>query len=80
MYNINRLLISALLPDFSDQLFELQINAGFLELETRFLAIFYYPKPGFYSITKPGCFKNIELLLHSNIRNSDNTEIVEWGV
>jgi len=31
-------------------------NPGFPEPETRFLAIFYYPKPVFFSTTKPGYF------------------------
>jgi len=32
-------------------------NPGFRKLETRFLAIFYYPKPVFFSTTKPGYLK-----------------------
>jgi len=45
-----------------------------------FLAIFYYPKPGFFQLSNPGIFKNLELLLHSNISNSDNTEVADWRV
>jgi len=45
-----------------------------------FLAIFYYPKPGFFQLPNPGIFKNLELLLHSNINNSDNTEVADWRV
>jgi len=32
-------------------------NTGFPEPETRFSAIFYYPKPGFFPTTKPGYLK-----------------------
>jgi len=32
----------------------------------------------FFSTTKPGYYKKLELLLHSNISNSDNTEVAEW--
>jgi len=50
--------------------------------------VFPNPKPGFFgyflltptrffSTTKPGYFKNLELLLHSNISNSDNTEVAD---
>jgi len=36
--------------------------------------------PFFVSTSKPGYFKSLELLLHSNISNSDNTEVEEWCV
>jgi len=55
-------------------------NPGFPEPETRFLAIFYYPKPVFFQLPNPGIFQNLELLLHSNISNSDNTEVADWSV
>jgi len=44
-------------------------NPGFPEPETRF-----------FSTTNPDIFKNLELLLHSNISDYDNTEGVEWRV
>jgi len=44
------------------------------------LAIFYYPKPGFFSTTKSGILKNLELLLHSNINDADNTKDADWRV
>jgi len=45
-----------------------------------FLAIFYYPKPVFLT-TKPGYLeKKLELLLHSNIGNSGDTEVADWDV
>jgi len=28
------------------------------------LAIFYYPKPGFFQPSNPNIFENLELLLH----------------
>jgi len=34
----------------------------------------------FFSTSKPGYFKSLDLLLHSNISNSDNTEVEEWRV
>ena len=48
--------------------------------------VFPNPKPVFFgyfllpvfSTTKPGYLENLELLLHSNICNSDNTEVVDW--
>jgi len=53
-------------------------NPGFPEPETRFLVIFYYPKPVFFQLPNPSSLKNLELLLHSNISDSDNTEVAEW--
>ena len=44
---------------------------------TFFLAFFYYPKPGFFQLLNPGILKNLELLLHSNISNSDNTKVAD---
>jgi len=39
------------------------------------MAIFYFPKPGFFSTTKLGYLKKkLELLLQPNITDSDNTE------
>jgi len=56
-------------------------NPGFPEPETRvFLSIFYYPKPGFFQPPNPGILKILELLLHSNISNSDNTEVADRRV
>jgi len=52
-------------------------NPGFPEPETR---DFYYSKPDFFQLPNPGILKTLELLLHSNIRNSDNTEVADWGV
>jgi len=42
-----------------------------------FLAIFYYPKLGFFQPPNPGILKILELLLPSNISNSDNTEVAD---
>jgi len=42
------------------------------------LAIFYYPKPVFFQLPNPGIFKSLELLLYSNISNSDITEVADW--
>jgi len=52
----------------------------FPNLKPVFLAIFYYPKPGFFQLSNPGALKIMELLLHSNISVSDNTEVADWGV
>jgi len=43
-----------------------------------FLAIFCYPKSGLFQLSNPDIKKNMELLLHSNISNSDNTEVGDW--
>jgi len=52
---------------------------GFPDPKSVFLAIFYYPKSVFNYQT--GVFKKkLELLLHSNISNSDNTEVADWRV
>jgi len=54
---------------------------GFPEPETRFfLAVFYYPKPVFFQLVKPGILKNLKLLLHANITDSDNTNVADWRV
>jgi len=54
-------------------------NPGFPEPETRFfLAIFYFPKHGFFQLLNPDILKILELLLHSNISDSDNTEVADW--
>jgi len=46
-----------------------------------FLAIFYYyPKPVFFFNYQTRVSKNLELLLHSNISDSDNTEVAGWCV
>jgi len=56
-------------------------NPGFTEHETRFfLAIFYYPKPVIFQLPNPSILRNLELLLHSNISDSDNTEVADWRV
>jgi len=52
-------------------------NLGFPEPGTRLLAIFYYPKPVFFQPRNPVMLKKLELLLHSNISNSDNTEVAD---
>jgi len=44
------------------------------------LAIFYYPKPGFFQLPNLGILKILELLLHSNISDSDNTEVADWSM
>jgi len=45
-----------------------------------FLAIFYYPKLGYFQLPNPGILKILELLLHSNISDSDNSEVTDWDV
>ena len=55
-------------------------DPGFPEPEPEFLAIFYHPKPVFFQLLNPGILKNLELPLHSNISNSDNTEVADWAV
>jgi len=35
---------------------------------------------GFFQLPNPGILKILELLLHSNISNSDNTEVADWCV
>jgi len=39
------------------------------------VAIFDYPKPDFFQPKKTDIFNNLELLLHSNIGDYDNTEV-----
>jgi len=43
-----------------------------------FLAIFYYPKPVIFQLPNPSILRNLELLLHSHISDSDNTEVADW--
>jgi len=43
-------------------------SPGFPEPETRF-----------FHLTNPGILKILELLLHSNISDSDNIELADWG-
>ena len=38
------------------------------------------PRSGFFQPPNPDILKKLELLLHSNISNSDNTEVADWGV
>jgi len=46
-----------------------------------FIGYFLLPETCvFFQNTNPDIFKNLELLLQSNISNSDNTEVVEWRV
>ena len=45
-----------------------------------FLAIFYYRNSCFFNHETRILKKTLELLLHSNITNSDNAEVVEWRV
>jgi len=44
-----------------------------------FLAVSYYSEPVFVQLPNPGILKILELLLHSNISDSDNTEIQDWA-
>jgi len=52
----------------------------FPNLKPVFLAIFYYRKPVFFQPPNPDILKSLEMLLHSNTTNSDNTEVADWGV
>jgi len=45
-----------------------------------FLGYFLLPKTQVFLTTKAGYFQNLELLLPSNISNSDNTKFAEWHV
>jgi len=46
-----------------------------------FIGYFLLPKACFFfQLPNPGILKTLELLLHSNISNSDNTEVADWGV
>jgi len=45
-----------------------------------FSPTFYYPRPTFFQLPNLGFVKNLELLLHSNISNSDNTEVADRRV
>jgi len=56
-------------------------NPGFPEPETRFFGCFLLPETRvFFQLPNPDIFKNLELLLHSNISNSDKTEVEDWRV
>jgi len=50
------------------------------EPETRFFGYFWLPDIRFFQLPNPGILKNLELLLHSNISDSDNTEFADWRV
>jgi len=45
-----------------------------------FFDYFLRPETQVFSTAKPGYFKKLESLLHSNISNSDNTEVADWRV
>jgi len=49
-----------------------------LNLGPVFWAIFYSPKPEFSQPTNLNILKNLELLFHSNINDTSNTEVAEW--
>jgi len=53
-------------------------NPGLPEPENRFSWLFSSTRNPFFF--KRGYFKKLELLLHSNISNSDNNEVEEWRV
>jgi len=53
-------------------------NPGYPEHETRFFGFFLLPETRVFSTTKTRVFKKkLELLLHSNISNSDNIEVAD---
>jgi len=45
-----------------------------------FSGYFLLPEARFFQLPNPGISKILELLLHSNISDSDNTEVADWGV
>jgi len=45
-----------------------------------FLGYFLLPETRFFQLPNRGILKNLELLLHSNISNFDNTEVADWRV
>jgi len=53
-------------------------DPGFTEPETRIFGYFYYPKPVIFQLPNPSILRNLELLLHSHISDSDNTEVADW--
>ena len=56
-------------------------NPGFPEPETRVFGLFSTTRnPFFFQLLNPGILKNLELLLHSNISNSDNTKVADCRV
>jgi len=55
-------------------------NPGFPELEIRVFGSFLLPENRFFQLSNPGILKNLELLLHSNISNSDNIKVADWRV
>ena len=56
-------------------------NPGFPKPETCFFWLFSTTRnPFFFQPWNLDIFKNLELLLHLNTSNSDNTELVEWHV
>ena len=56
-------------------------NPGFPEPQTRFFRYFLLPETRFFFQPRnPDILISLESLLHSNISNSDNTEVVEWRV
>jgi len=50
---------------------------GFPEPKTRVFGYFLLPETRFFKAPNPDILKNMELLLHSNISNFENTEVVE---
>ena len=43
-----------------------------------FFGYFPLPETRFFSTTNSGYLKNLELLLHSSINDSDNIEVADW--
>jgi len=54
-------------------------NPGFPEPETRVFGYFLLPETRFFQLPNPCILKILELLLHSNISDSDNTEVERLG-
>ena len=56
-------------------------HQGFPEPENRFFRLLSTTRnPFFLQLPNPGILKILESLLHSNISNSDNTEVADWRV
>jgi len=54
-------------------------SPGFPEPETRGFWVFSTTRnQGFIQLPSPGIKKNLELLLRSNISDSDNTKVADW--
>jgi len=53
-------------------------NPGFPEHETRVFGYFLLPETRIFQLPNPGIWKILELLLHSNITDSDNIEVQDW--